>query len=79
MLQILPFLTWAAALTSVVLLVVLWMMEELSPRARAVVVAWLLIAAWLQFLSGTMLWSAVGLGLQTILAVYLLFRWKWAG
>ena len=74
MLQVFPFLGWTAAITSAVLLVVLWDSGEL--RRRAVLVSWFLVAAYGQFLGGSMTMSTVGLVLQTALAIYLLVRYR---
>ena len=79
MLDVLPFLLWLAAITSLVLLVVLWSGGELGGPARVLLGGWFLGAAWCQFFSGSMTWAAIGLALQTLLAVYLLVRWKLSG
>ena len=79
MLQIFPFLAWIAPGTSAVLLVFLWSLGELGPRALAVLVGWFLLAGYCQFFSGSAVAAAAGLALQTILAVYLLFRWRLHG
>lgn len=76
MLQILPFLAWLAAVTSAVLIVALWSADELRTAHAVVLVAWFLLAAWCQFFAASALPAAVGLLLQTVLAVYLLVCWK---
>jgi hypothetical protein len=79
LLDILPCLVWLAALTSVVLLVLLWRLGELGGRSLVVLGGWFLAAAYCQFSSGSATWGAVGLFLQTLLAVYLLVLWKLSG
>ena len=78
MLQILPFLTWLAAMVSGVLLASLWYLGELRRYSGAALVGWFVIAAYIQFFGGSPVLSAVGLLLQTILAVVLSLRWKLA-
>ena len=78
MLQILPFLTWLAAIASGALLVSLWNLDELRRSSGAVLVGWFLFAAYLQFFGGSPGVRAVGLSFQTILAVVLSVRWKLA-
>jgi hypothetical protein len=75
-LDILPFLTWLAAITSVVLLVVSWKFGELRRSGVAALVGWFLVAAYCQFFGGSPLVSAVGLFLQTMLAILLMIRWR---
>lgn len=77
MLQLFPFIVWLAAITSVVLLVVLWNLGDLRFRTAALLTAWFLVAAYCQFFAGSASVGAVGLALQTALAVTLLIRWKW--
>ena len=79
MLQIFPFLTWLAVVTSAVLLAALWHLGQLRPRGFAFLLGWLLVAAFCQFLATSAVVAAVGLLLQTILAVYLIVRWKVRG
>lgn len=76
MLQIFPFLAWLAAIISAILLAALWNAGELGPGALGVLAAWFLVAAYCQFLGGSAIVAALGLLCQTILAVYLIFRWK---
>jgi hypothetical protein len=75
-LDILPFLTWLASITSVVLLLALWRYGELSPPRLAILCAISLFAAYFQFFGGSPLASAGGLALQTLVAVGLMLRWK---
>jgi hypothetical protein len=79
MLDIFPFLVWGATATSLVLFVVLWNIDELGVRRLAILGVWFAGAAWCQFFSGSPVWVAVGLGLQTLLAVYLLILWRLSG
>ena len=76
MLQLIPWIVWLAVITSAVLLVGLWQLGELGPLSLAVLPAWFLVAAYLQFGSSSGMLNAVGLVLQTGLAVYLILRWK---
>jgi hypothetical protein len=74
-LQIIPF-GWLAALTSAVLLIALWNIGDLSPRRLAVLLGWFLTAGYCQFLGASALVGAAGLLLQTMLAIYLIVRWR---
>lgn len=76
MLLIFPFLAWLATITSAVLLIVLWNLGELRPPSLGVLLGWFLVAAYCQFLGGSAVLRAVGLLFQTILAVYLILRWR---
>lgn len=76
MLQIFPITAWLAAITSAVLLAVLWNLGELGRRSLAVLLGWFLLAGYCQFLAGSTVVSAVGLLLQTLLAIYLILRWR---
>ena len=76
MLDIFPFLTWLAPLTSGVLLAVLWSLGELGRTSGAALLGWFLLAVYCQFLAGSLGVHAVGLGLQTILAIVLSVRLK---
>jgi len=75
-LQIFPITAWLAAITSAVLLAVLWNLGELGRRSLAVLLGWFLLAGYCQFLAGSAVVSAVGLLLQTLLAIYLILRWR---
>jgi hypothetical protein len=75
-LQLFPFLAWLAPITSAVLLTLLWNLGDLGRGTLAVLLAWFLLAGWCQFLAGSAVVAAAGLLLQTILAIYLIFRWK---
>ena len=76
MLQVFPFLAWLAAVTSAVLLLLLWYFGELRRYSGAALLGWFLIAGYCQFLGGSPVVSAIGLFLQTILAIVLALRWK---
>ncbi len=78
MLQVFPFLAWLAAIISAILLAALWSLGELRPGVLGVLAAWFLAAAYCQFLGASAMVAAVGLLCQTILAIYLIFRWKLA-
>jgi len=75
-LEILPFLTWIAALTSAALLVVSGMFGDLRRTSLAALVGWSLAAGYAQFFGGSPVVRAVGLALQTLLAVGLLLRYR---
>jgi hypothetical protein len=75
-LQIFPFLTWLAAITSGVLLAALWNLGELRRYSLAALLGWFLLAGYCQFLAGSPVVAALGLLLQTILAICLSLRWK---
>lgn len=74
-----PYIVWLAVITSAVLLVGLWQLGDLGQVSLAVLPGWFLVAAYLQFGTSSGMLSAVGLLLQTTLAVYLILRWKIAG
>ena len=76
MLQLFPFVVYLAPITSVVLLVMLAAAGELRPSAGLVFSAIFAVAAYCQFLGGSPLVAAGGLGLQTLLAIYLIVRWR---
>lgn len=76
MLQLVPFATWLAAATSLALLAMLVGAGELRLLGAAVVVGLFLGAAYCQFLSGSTGLAAAGLGVQTVLAIALIVRWR---
>jgi hypothetical protein len=78
-LQILPFGVWLAAITSASLLAALWWLGELSQRSLAVSLAWFLLAGYCQFFGGSAIIGAIGLLLQTMLAIVLVIRWRFSG
>jgi hypothetical protein len=74
--QLFPFATWIALVTSAVLLIVLWTLGELRPRGGSTLLGWFVAAAYCQFFARSVGVAAMGLALQTMLAIYLLLRWK---
>ena len=76
MLQIFPFLAWLAAMTSAILLIVLWLSGELSSISLTAGISAFLIAAYCQFFGRSAMTGALGLLLQTMLAIYLIVRWR---
>jgi hypothetical protein len=75
-LQFFPFVGWLAAATSVTMLAMLAAAGELRARGAAFVVALFVTAAYCQFFSASAIVSAAGLGLQTLLAIALIVRWR---
>jgi len=75
-LEIFPFLTWLAPITSAFLLIVLW--RELRPRSLLLLLALFALAGYCQFFAASPVAGPVGLGLQTALSVGLMIRWKWS-
>jgi hypothetical protein len=68
-------LFWVPAIASAALMTLLWAQDELSGRTPLFLAGWFLLALGAQYL-GTMtsvLW-VVGLGLQTVLATFLLLK-----
>jgi hypothetical protein len=78
MLQLVPFAQWLAPITTLVMLAMLAAAGELHPRGTAVLLAIFLVAAYCQFFSPSPVVAALGLGLQTLLAVALVVRWRWS-
>lgn len=76
MLFVFPWLAWIAALTSVTLLIVMWTSGDLAPRALAVLAGCVLLSGYCQFSSSSAPVAACGLSLQTLVAIYLIIRWK---
>lgn len=74
--MIFPFIAWLAPLTSAGLLIGLWFVGDLRARLLAVLVGWFLIAVYCQFWWGSAVVAAIGLLAQTLLAIYLLLRWR---
>jgi hypothetical protein len=71
-----PFLAWFAVITSAALLVMLCAAGELGPRGLSVLLGWFLVAAYCQFFGAPAILATSGLVLQTVLAIYLVIRWK---
>ena len=76
MLQLFPFSAWIAIVTSTSLLAILWGFGDMDARQGVVLGVWLLVAGYLQFFGESMTTVAVGLALQTMLALYLFLYWK---
>ena len=76
MLQLLPFSAWIALVTSTRLRGILWTFGEVSTRQGTMLSVWLAVAAYFQFFGESMTTVAVGLVLQTVLALYLILYWK---
>jgi hypothetical protein len=72
----LPFLAWLAAILSLVYLFVLWRFGDLRRSVLLILSAWFLVAAYLQFLSSTLMSVAIGVALQTLLAIFLMVRFR---
>jgi hypothetical protein len=68
--------TWLALVTSAVLVVVLWKLGDLGVFHALVVVVCCAAAAYLQFFGGSGIATAIGVGAQSLLAIYLVLRWK---
>jgi hypothetical protein len=75
-LQLFPFAVYLAPIVSVVLFVMLAAAGELRWRAWLALGAIFAVAAYCQFLGGSPVIAAGGLGLQTLLAIYLIVRWR---
>jgi hypothetical protein len=69
---------WLAVVTSIVMLIGLWTAGELGRRGVIILFAWLLAAGYCQFFGRSTSVYAIGLGLQTVLAIYLVLRWRLA-
>ncbi len=78
MLLVFPFLAWLAAFVSAGLLVALWLCEDLGRAALALLGTWFVVAAYCQFFAASALVAALGVGGQTVLAIYLIVRWRLA-
>jgi len=76
MLQLFPFVTLLAAATSLAMLIMLAAAGELRLPTGAAAAALFLGAAYCQFLSGSPGLAAAGLGVQTLLAIALIVRWR---
>jgi hypothetical protein len=75
-LPIFPFIAWLAPLTSGGLLIGLWFLGDLRRPVLAVALGWFLLAGYCQFFWGSAVVAAIGVLAQTLLAVYLLIRWR---
>ena len=71
-----PFIFWLAAIVSLAMTVMLRSSGDLGPRGVALALIWFLVAGYCQFFAGSDLVAATGLGLQTLLAIGLIVRWR---
>lgn len=76
MIQFIPFISWLAAIASGVTMGLLWTSGDLGPRGAAALCVWFLVALYLQMFGAPLMVAAIGLSLQTVLAVYLSIRVK---
>lgn len=76
MLQLFPFAGWLAIGTSFGVLVALCALGDVGRRSGTILLAWLVLAGYCQFLVPSSIVAAVGLALQTMLAIYLIVRWR---
>ena len=76
MLLLFPVVVYLAAATSIVVLTMLAAAGEMRRRSAIAVGAWFALAAYCQFFAASAVLAAVGLGLQTLLAIYLVLRWR---
>jgi hypothetical protein len=79
MLMLFPVLAWVAAITAGTALMMLWLTGELDTRAAVTLLGWLVVAAACQFFASQAWLGFAGLVMQTVLAVYLVVRWKLGG
>lgn len=79
MIQFIPLIDWAAALTSITLLIVLWREGGLGGVELGILGAWFAAALGVQFFSASLLAARIALALQTLLAAYLIIRWRISG
>lgn len=73
---LISFLAPLAILTSIVMLVLLIAIGEVGLRGGVLLAALLLAAGYAQFFGASMAIAVTGLGCQTLLAIYLLVRWR---
>lgn len=76
---ILSLFAWmplVAVTTAAVLLVALRWSGDVEGRSFVVLLAWFAVAAGLQFIVRSPALALTGMLLQTVLAVYLLLRWR---
>jgi hypothetical protein len=71
-----PFLMWLGVITSGVLLSLLWGLGELRRGTLVVLTGCLLLAGHFQLFAGSPTMAVAGLVAQTMLAIYLLVRWR---
>ena len=71
-----PFVVYLAAVTSAVLLAALYWLGDLPTRTGAFLAVIFAAATYCQFFGPSAVIAALGLGVQTMLAIYLLVRWR---
>jgi hypothetical protein len=76
MLQLFPFAGWLAVVTSLAALTVLSALGDVQRRSGIILFVWWLVAAYCQFFGSSAIVAAIGLALQTVLAIYLVLRWR---
>ncbi len=76
MLQLLPFLPLLAVGTAATLLAVMWWTGDIQAPAAIILCAWLAAGIYCQFFPSSAIVAAAGLALQTLLAIYLIVRWR---
>jgi hypothetical protein len=70
------FLAYVAPIASALLLAGSWLMGDLEPRAKGLLLTAFAVAIYLQFFGQTMVASVAGLVVQTFLAIYLAVHWR---
>ncbi len=76
MLQILPFLPLLAVGTAATLLAFMWWTGDIRAAPAIILCAWLAAGIYCQFLAFSAIVGAAGLASQTLLAIYLIVRWR---
>ena len=76
MLALSPYVAWLAAATSLVMLAILCTADDLRGRAGPFALGWFVIAGSCQIAGDTPMVVALGLVLQTLLAIGLIVRWR---
>lgn len=74
--MLISFLAPLAIITSLVMLVMLITLGEVGLRSGLLLAGLLVAAGYAQFVEDSMIVSALGLGCQTVLAIYLVVRWR---
>jgi hypothetical protein len=75
-LQLFPFAGFLAIATSIVALVMLCSLGDLRPRAGILLCAGVAAAGYCQFFAPSAVIALAGLAGQTVLAIYLVVRWR---
>ena len=71
-----PLLAWLAAIVSLVILILVYILGGVERRSLPPLFGAFLVAAYGQFVAGSVIVNRVGLVLQTFLAIYLIVRFK---